>query len=40
MKITEDDYGKILRLALDDAVRKMLPDVDQFLMGLARDAEQ
>ncbi len=33
LTISDDDYGKILRLALDDAVRKMLPDVDQFLVS-------
>ncbi|MEX1025267.1 MAG: CsgG/HfaB family protein [Planctomycetota bacterium] len=34
LQITEDDYGKILRLALDDAVRKLLPDIDQMLVNL------
>jgi curli biogenesis system outer membrane secretion channel CsgG len=29
--LSEDDKGKILRLALDDAVRKALPQIDQFL---------
>ena len=33
LSISNDDYGKILRLALDDAVRKMLPSVDQFLVN-------
>ncbi len=33
LQISDDDYGKILRLALDDAVRKMLPDLDQFLVS-------
>ena len=33
LQLTEDDYGKILRLALDDAVRKLLPDVDQMLVS-------
>jgi len=32
LKVSEDDYGKILRLALDDAVRKMLPKIDQYLL--------
>ncbi len=35
IEITEDDYGKIMRLALDDAVRKMLPELDQFLVRTA-----
>jgi len=30
--ISEDDKGKILRLALDDALRKALPQIDRFLM--------
>jgi len=30
--ISEDDYGKILRLALDDALRKSLPKIDQWLL--------
>jgi curli biogenesis system outer membrane secretion channel CsgG len=29
--ITDDDAGKALRLALDDALRKMLPEIDQVL---------
>jgi curli biogenesis system outer membrane secretion channel CsgG len=29
LTIKEDDYGKILRLALDSALRKMLPSIDQ-----------
>lgn len=31
MDLSEDDKGKILRLALDDAVRKSLPKIDNFL---------
>jgi curli biogenesis system outer membrane secretion channel CsgG len=31
IQISEDDKGKILRLALDDALRKSLPKVDKFL---------
>lgn len=31
IQISEDDKGKILRLALDDAVRKSLPKIDKFL---------
>jgi curli biogenesis system outer membrane secretion channel CsgG len=31
MNISEDDKGKILRLALDDAVKKSLPKIDKFL---------
>lgn len=33
IEISEDDYGKILRLALDDALRKSLPKIDQWLMS-------
>jgi curli biogenesis system outer membrane secretion channel CsgG len=29
LTVKEDDYGKILRLALDGAVRKMLPSIDK-----------
>jgi curli biogenesis system outer membrane secretion channel CsgG len=38
ISISEDDYGKILRLALDDALRKSLPKVDQWLMTLSSDS--
>jgi curli biogenesis system outer membrane secretion channel CsgG len=31
IQISQDDKGKILRLALDDALRKSLPKIDQFL---------
>jgi curli biogenesis system outer membrane secretion channel CsgG len=31
VQISDDDKGKILRLALDDAVRKSLPKIDKFL---------
>lgn len=31
MQISDDDKGKILRLALDDALRKSLPKFDKFL---------
>lgn len=33
LRIDDDNRGKILRLALDDAVRKMLPSVDNFLVS-------
>jgi curli biogenesis system outer membrane secretion channel CsgG len=29
IRMDEDNKGKILRLALDDAIRKMLPDIDR-----------
>jgi curli biogenesis system outer membrane secretion channel CsgG len=31
LQFSEDDKGKILRLALDDALRKSLPKIDRFL---------
>ena len=31
IELSEDDKGKILRLALDDAMRKCLPKIDSFL---------
>lgn len=31
IKIDEDDKGKILRLALDDSLRKAIPKIDKFL---------
>lgn len=31
IQFSEDDKGKILRLALDDAVKKSLPQIDKFL---------
>lgn len=33
LKIDKDNKGKILRLALDECIRKMLPDIDS---GLAK----
>ncbi len=38
LKINEGDHGKILRLALDDALKKMLPDVDTMLIRQADEA--
>lgn len=32
VELSDDDKGKILRLALDDALRKALPQIDRFLM--------
>jgi len=40
LEISEDDKGKILRLALDDAVRKMLPDIDSVLEEFTKTAKQ
>ena len=31
LRVDLDSKGKILRLAIDDAIRKMLPDIDSFL---------
>jgi len=31
MRISDDDHGKLLRLALDDALRKTLPMIDNYL---------
>ena len=38
LTIDEDDRGKILRLALDDALRKSLPKIDKFLRNRAATA--
>lgn len=38
LKISDDDRGLILRLALDDAVRKMLPSLDRKLRARAQEA--
>ena len=35
--IEEDDAGKILRLAFDDALKKMMPEIDQKVMSKARN---
>lgn len=35
LQLTEDDKGKIMRLALDNAMRNMIPDVDSYLRTLA-----
>ena len=34
-QISQDSQGKVLRLALDDALRRMLPDVDEYLFELS-----
>ena len=39
LEISEDDKGKILRLALDEAVRKMLPDIDVVLEEYTKAAK-
>ena len=41
VQIASDDAGKILRLAFDEALRKMLPEIDQVLQnrGTARRTE-
>lgn len=39
LQIDEDNKGKILRLALDDAMKKMLPRLDQKLLDLGRSAQ-
>jgi len=31
--ISQDSQGKLLRLALDDAVRRMLPDIDDYMLA-------
>jgi curli biogenesis system outer membrane secretion channel CsgG len=36
IQINEDDKGKILRLALDDAFRKSLPKIDKFLKNQSK----
>jgi len=36
LQVSEDDKGKILRLALDESLRKMLPEVDQKLVERAK----
>lgn len=37
LELDEDNQGKILRLAIDDAMRKMLPLVDRKLLQLQRE---
>jgi curli biogenesis system outer membrane secretion channel CsgG len=37
LQISDDDKGKIMRLALDEALRKMLPQVDKALLARAKD---
>ncbi len=36
LQLTEDNKGKILRLALDEALKKMLPQIDAELLRLAK----
>jgi len=36
LTVEEDDAGNILRLAFDDAVKKMLPDIDKALAARAQ----
>lgn len=40
VQLSEDDKGKILRLALDDALRKSLPKIDRFLRNQPKKAEE
>lgn len=40
LNISEDDKGKVLRLALDEAVRKMLPDIDSVLDERTKEARK
>lgn len=37
INLSQDDMGKILRLALDDALRKSLPKIDNFLRNQPRN---
>ena len=39
IEMSDDDRGLILRLALDDAIRKMLPRLDRKLMKRTRELE-
>lgn len=39
LRIDKDSKGKVLRLALDDALRKMLPSLDRRLASLAPEEE-
>jgi curli biogenesis system outer membrane secretion channel CsgG len=39
LKVDQDSQGKILRLALDDAFRKMLPQVDRHLVSVGAGGE-
>lgn len=36
LQLSDDDQGRVLRLALDDALRKMLPQIDMVLQERAR----
>ena len=36
VNISGEDHGKVLRLALDEALRKMLPSIDEVLVARAR----
>lgn len=38
LEISDDDKGKILRLALDEALRKMLPKIDSYLLSQGKAA--
>ena len=38
LELTDDDRGKVMRLALDNAMRKMLPEVDAHLRTLSPEA--
>ncbi len=40
IEMSDDDRGLILRLALDDAVRKMLPTLDRKLLARSRDLQE
>lgn len=36
IQVTEDDCGRVLRLAFDDAIKKMLPDLDSKLAKMGK----
>jgi curli biogenesis system outer membrane secretion channel CsgG len=40
VQVDEDDQGRILRLALDDCLRKMLPKIDSVVQKRQRDASK
>lgn len=40
VKISEDDAGRLMRLAFDDTLRKMMPEIDQRVLIAAPAAEQ
>ena len=39
VEISEDDAGRVMRMAFDDTLRKMMPDIDRYILAATRAEE-